>query len=135
MRAPEAAGADPVALPRGTAFRSEPFDTEAPQVFELDAAPVIWPQRVRGRLARVRDPHFDGTLRFLPRRGPAAGAVLLVTNGTIVRAGRVAAVEPETGQDGAPYLRVVFEASDPLGALAGSMLASIKVFILRQALA
>jgi len=135
MLALEADGADPVALPRGTAFRSEPFDKEAPQVFELDAATVIWPQRNRWRLAPVRDPHFDGTLRFLPRKGPAAGAVLLVTNGTIVRAGRVAAVEPETGQDGAPYLRVVFEASDPLGALAGSMLASIKVFILRQALA
>jgi hypothetical protein len=111
MLALEADGADPVALPRSTAFRSEPFDKEAPQVFELDAATVIWPQRNRWRLAPVRDPHFDGTLRFLPRRGPAAGAVLLVTNGTIVRAGRVAAVEPETGQDGAPYLRVVFEAA------------------------
>ena len=136
MLALEADGADPVALPRGTAFRSEPFGKEAPQVFEIDAATVIWPQRNRWRLAPVRDPHFDGTLRFLPRRGPAAGAVLLVTNGTIARAGRVAAVEPETGQDGAPYLRVVFEGSgNPLTALAGSTLASIKVSILRLALA
>ena len=34
----EADGADPVLLKKGTAFRSEAFDTEPPQVFELEGA-------------------------------------------------------------------------------------------------
>jgi len=43
----EADEADPVTLPKGTAFRSEPFDGEPPQVFELAEETAIWPQRNR----------------------------------------------------------------------------------------
>src|SRR5262249_31309346 len=43
----EADGADPVTLPKGTAFRSQPFDGQPAQVFELEGAEVIWPQRNR----------------------------------------------------------------------------------------
>jgi hypothetical protein len=132
----EADGADHVTLPRGTGFRSEAFDGEPPQVFEIDRVMVIRPERNRWRLAPVRDGVFSGTLRFLPRRAPSAGAVILVTSGSVAAAARVAAVEPETGQDGAPYLRAVLaDGANAVAALAGASLASIEVAILRLALA
>jgi predicted phage baseplate assembly protein len=135
MLALEADGADPLPLPRGTAFRSEAFDKEPPQVFELDAATVIWPERNRWQLAPVRDAAFDGTLRFLPRRAPSVGSVILVATTTVAVAARVASVEPETGQDGAHYLRAVLEGgSATLATLAGAPLGSITVSILRLSL-
>ena len=47
-------GADPVVLPAGTAFRSEAFGDQPPQVFETGVATTIWPQRNSWRLAPIR---------------------------------------------------------------------------------
>src|SRR5439155_6788255 len=44
-----AEGADPVTLPPGTAFRSEPFGQEPPQIFETRSETIIWPQRNQWR--------------------------------------------------------------------------------------
>ena len=127
----QADGADPAPLKKGVAFRSEAFDTEPPQVFELDADTTIWPQRNAWRLAPVRSTTFDGTLRFLPRQGPAAGAIVLAASGAAAAVGRVATVNTETGQDGASYVRVAFETASALAPLAGLPIAGLKAMILR----
>ena len=127
----EADGADPVLLRTGTAFRSEGFAGQPPQVFELDSDVTIWPQRNRWRLAPVRSNTFDGTLRFLPRRAPAAGAVVLVADGDTGVAARVASIESETGQDGASYQRATLEHGASLAALIGSAVSSLTVMMLR----
>ena len=131
--AAEVDGADPVKLPRGTAFLSEPFDGEPPQVFELAQETVLWPARNRWQLAPVRTDVFDGTLRFLPGRGPAVGAVITVWGSGAAAAVRVAAVETELGVDGARYLRVTPEASSAAGLamLVGRPLSQLQVAILR----
>jgi len=131
----EADGADPIFLPKGTGFRSEAFDNEPPQIFELDADVTIWPQRNRWQLAPIRATAFDGELRFLPRRSPPAGAVLLVSSGNAAAAARVASVASETGQDGDRYQRAVLETGAGVAALAGTALANLNVAILRLPLA
>jgi len=111
----EAEGSDPLSLARGTAFRSEAFGKEPPQVFELAAKTKIWPQRNRWELAPVRETTlgpFDGTLRFLPGRGPSKGDIILLwhqADANTVSAARVAAVETESAIDGAQYLRATLE--------------------------
>lgn len=136
--AAEVDGADPVVVPKGTAFLSEPFGAEPPQVFELARETVLWPARNRWELGPVRPGAADGTLRFLPGRGPSAGAVLTVWGpGGGAAALRVAAVETEVGVDGARYLRVVPEpgSSTGLATLAGRALDQLQVAILRLPLA
>ena len=136
--AAEADGADPVVLPKGTAFLSEPFGAEPPQVFELAHETVLWPARNRWELAPVRPGSADGALRFLPGRGPSAGSVLTVWGpGGAAAALRVAAVETELGVDGARYLRVVPDpgSSTGLAALVGQALSQLQVAILRLPLA
>jgi hypothetical protein len=130
----EADGADPVMLPKGTAFRSQPFNGEPPQVFELVAGQVIWPERNRWRLAPVRDDVFDGTLRFAPRSAvPGAGMVVTLWNDTHAAAARVMGVEPEPAPDGVTYQRVMVEAGSAHGidTLTGQPLSSLNVAILR----
>lgn len=131
--AAEVDGVDPVTVPRGTAFLSEPFDTEASQVFELAEDTVLWPARNRFELAPVRPHQFDGTLRFLPRRGPGAGAVLVIWTPGAAAAVRVAAVDTELGVDGARYLRVLPEegSSTGLSGLVGLPLSELRAAILR----
>ena len=129
----EADGADPVTLPVGTGFRSGPFDGEPAQVFELTEPQQIWPQRNRWELAPVRDPAFDGTLRFLPRRAPSAGAVLAIWSGAARVAARVASVEAEPAPDGTTYQKAILETQSALGlnALFGLDRNAISVAILR----
>ncbi len=132
----QADGADPVTLPKGTGFRSGAFDGEAPQVFELPQAQQIWPQRNRWRLAPVRDPGFDGTLRFLPRAAPSAGAILALwhDDGTDAAA-RVAAVDPDPAPDGETYQKATLEASAGLSGLKDKDRDKIAVAVLRIAAA
>jgi hypothetical protein len=132
----EADGHDPVTLPAGTSFRSGPFAGEPPQVFELVQAHTIWPQRNRWRLAPVREDRFDGVLRFLPRRAPNAGAVLLLRTASQAAAVRVLAMEAETADDGETYQRAVLDpSSQSLSELIDQPLSSLQVAILRLPLA
>lgn len=129
----EADGADPVTLPTGTGFRSGPFDDEAPQVFELAAEHVIWPERNRWQLAPVREPGFDGTLRFMPRRAPSAGAVLVIWTTSQGAAVRIAAVDPDPAPDGVTYQKATLEteSSPGLSGLIGTPRTSLNVAIMR----
>ena len=136
--AAEADEADPVTLPEGTAFRSEPFDDEPPQVFELAEETVIWPQRNRWELAPLREDAFAGTLRFLPRRAPEAGAVVVLWSAFgQAAAARIAAIETETAVDGARYLRAELEAGSETGldTLMNEQLSDLNVAIARLPLA
>ncbi|SCX79762.1 hypothetical protein [Nitrosospira sp. Nsp13] len=130
----EADGADPILLPKGTAFRSAPFDNQPPQVFELAADTVIWPERNRWKLAPVRKDVFDGTLRFMPRRAPSAGAIVVLWTTTQAAAVRVIAVESERAQDGATYQRAILDASSATGIrpLIGQPLSSLNMALTRQ---
>lgn len=130
----QADGADPVTLPAMTAFRSGPFDEEAPQIFELVTSHQIWPQRNRWELAAVRDPAFDGTLRFLPRRAPSAGAMLVIWTTSKSSAARVLRVDPDPAPDGITYQKAVLEIeSNPgLAAMIGDSRDTINIAILRQ---
>jgi hypothetical protein len=125
----EASGQDKVVAPAGTGFRSEPFDDQPPQIFELAAPADVWPQRNRWTLAPCREDAFDGVLRFAPGSGPGAGSVVAVESGGSRFVGRVSAVESATEADGLKYQRVHFEEGDPL-ALAGMPLSATKSWIL-----
>ncbi len=129
-------GADPLLVPKGTGFRSEAFGKEPPQVFEADNDSWTWPQRNRWQLAPIPGPTFDGVLRFMARTAPPKGAVILVTSGKKRAAARIARVEPETGQDGTRYQRLVLaEGAEAVAALAGRSMATMTVAILRLPLA
>lgn len=132
--AAEADGSDPVLLPKGTAFRSEPFDGEPPQIFELAGETLIWPQRNLWRLAPVREDAFGETLRFAPRRGPHPGAIVLVwSESGVAVAVRIEEVQTEQALDGATYLlaRVEEDTSSGLASLTGEKLSGLRAAALR----
>ncbi|MET1112647.1 MAG: hypothetical protein ABWX67_14090 [Allosphingosinicella sp.] len=125
----EASGEDKVVAPAGTGFRSEAFDDQPPQIFELAAPADVWPQRNRWTLAPCREDAFDGILRFLPGGGPSSGSVVAVESGNTRFVGRVSAVESAPEADGLKYQRVRFEEGDPT-AMAGVPLSTTRAWIL-----
>lgn len=131
----EADGADPVAIPVGTAFRSEPFEDEKPQVFELLEAATIWPQRNRWRLAPIRETEFDGVLTFPAGAAPNRTGVIVVwdTGGTGAAAGRVASLETVTTTDNEKLIRARLDAAGEtaVASLAGVTTANLSVAQLR----
>ncbi len=133
----QADGADPVTLPKGTGFRSGPFDGEAPQVFELAASHKIWPQRNHWQLAPVREATFDGTLRFLPRRAPNASTVLAIWSDTKSAAVRIASIDPDPAPDGVTYQKAKLDAesSPGLSTLFGTARADLNIAIMRLPMA
>jgi hypothetical protein len=105
-----AEGADPVTLPRGTAFRSEPFGQEPPQIFETLSESTIWPQRNQWRLAKLREDAFDGRALFAQGRARiAVGQVVVLSEGSDFEAVRVKALSSERALDGATYVRAEVE--------------------------
>ncbi|WP_114952492.1 hypothetical protein [Sphingosinicella terrae] len=107
----EAKGEDLVVAAAGTGFRSQGFDGESPQVFELLAAAGVWPQRNHWTLAPVRLDAYDGNVRFASGTAPNVGALLALTDGggEVLGAGRVASVDTATEADGLKYQTVRFE--------------------------
>lgn len=105
----EARGRDPVAVPAGTGFRSQPFGAEKAQVFELLAPATAWPQRNRWALAPHRLAGFDGVLRFGPTQGPLAGTLVSLASGSLAHAARVVASEVGPAADGERYRTVTLE--------------------------
>lgn len=126
----EARGADPVSVPQRTAFRSEAFGEEPPQVFETVAANTIWPQRNRWQLAAYYEPGLTGeTLRFQAAEGPSRGAILAIANGSDpIFAGRVRRVRTEAASDGQRYQQVDFDGTGtPPSVLTGKVLDNLHV--------
>lgn len=125
----EARGRDPVLVPAGTGFRSQPFAEEKAQIFELAEATTVWPQRNRWPLAPHRLTSFDGTLRFAPTEGPNSGAVVHLSAGTLRHAARVTASTVRPESDGERYRTVQLDPPLP-AAFLGVSLASLKVEVL-----
>lgn len=128
----EARGRDPVAVPAGTGFRSQPFGEEKAQVFELLEAATAWPQRNRWALAPHRQAAFDGVLRFAPTQGPVVGAVVSVASGSLAHAARVATSDVAPAADGERYRRVTLDPPLP-ASFTGVTLASLQVATLALA--
>jgi hypothetical protein len=131
----EASGADAINVPSGTAFRSEPFDDEPPQVFELLDGTTVWPQRNRWRFAPIREDTFDGILTFPAGSAPNRNGVIVAwnTDDTATAAGRVVGVETISATGGEKLLRAHL---DPAGetavaSLAGQPTADISIAQLR----
>ncbi|MCW3475298.1 baseplate J/gp47 family protein [Limobrevibacterium gyesilva] len=124
-------GADSVVLPPGTAFRSEAFGDEPPQVFEITASTTIWPQRNTWRLAPVRGDVFAGRLLFAQGTARLAVGQVVVLSGAGIRlAARVRTLASERALDGATYVRA--DLDPPPTALAGTALSDIAIVALTQ---
>src|SRR5215469_2941130 len=117
----QADGADPVVLAAGTAFRSEAFGDQPPQIFETDADATIWPQRNSWRLAPIRGDVFDGRLLFAQGQARLTiGQVAVVASGATRAAARVTALTSETALDGATYVRVDLDPA-PVSLVGGAL--------------
>lgn len=106
-----AEGVKEVKLPPRTGFRSDAFDSEAPQVFETEVEHTIHPVKNQWTLGPVRD-KFPGDDLFFETGGGAIekGRIVLFrwTNGGAEEtlAGRIGEVSPIKALDGETYLKV-----------------------------
>jgi len=112
-----AAGKDPVCIPKGTAFRSDPIGDEKPQVFELDSDQTIYPQinsvtldavrpRVLGEVLWVRA--MDSSLR----RGQKVAVQYVTTSNPVEKQYQILTlkdVKSRRAADGERYRKVEFE--------------------------
>ncbi|MEE8523776.1 MAG: hypothetical protein V3T72_07570, partial [Thermoanaerobaculia bacterium] len=103
-----AEGRQPVALPAATAFRSEAFEDQPPQVFETEVASVIAPRQNQWTLGPVRSRFLDPSADLLLDAKTAQLArdqLALFAWGSKLEAGKVVEVEPIEGLDGETYIR------------------------------
>jgi hypothetical protein len=103
-----ASGTEPVLLPVGTAFRSDAFGDEPPQIFATLESFTIVPQHNSWTVAPIRPASFDGSLLLRPGDGPPSRGqvVVLLVAGAPSHAARVADIQPWRGADATTYLRV-----------------------------
>ncbi|WP_118136112.1 baseplate J/gp47 family protein [Oceanicella sp. SM1341] len=124
--AAEAGGTGALPLPVGTAFRSEAFGDEPPQVFSLTEAQEIRPERNGWALRPVPGSSFPG--RLLAGAGdaglPKSGVVAFRVGSEAVHAGRIVGTRTLTGPDGARYRETELE--EGTGPLAGRAVADIR---------
>jgi len=125
-------GRQAVSLPRGTAFRSGAFDTQSPQVFELDADATIHPLADRFTLAYPRPTTVSASASTLVLRSGSAslkaGDPLLVEvqgQSTATQVGVVSSAATSPGKDGETYLQVSFAST--LTFPANTSLASVRL--------
>jgi predicted phage baseplate assembly protein len=103
-------GLKPVTLPARTAFRSDAFDGEPPQVFETEAELTIHPLTNQWTLGPVRERLPGDTLLFEPGTAALSKGQLVLfrwSSGTTteLRAAHVTAVLTVTALDGASYVK------------------------------
>jgi hypothetical protein len=98
----------PITVPPGTAFRSDAFDGEPPQIFETSAAAMIAKSLNAWEIQPIRPATFDGGPLLLDPRtaGPAEGQLVLLTWGTSRKAARAKSVQPTRMLDGELYVRL-----------------------------
>lgn len=105
-------GPEAITAPERTGFRSEPFDDEPPQVFELLSDEKIYPLRNSWTLAPVRRKGFDDVIRLAAdAQGVVEGQVVLLRQEKAGKdelwAGQVSKVEVEDALDGETYFKVL----------------------------
>jgi predicted phage baseplate assembly protein len=122
-----ATGKDPVTVPKGTAVRSAGFGAEKPQVFELEADTVAYPQLDALVLAPVRPATFDGNVWLhASATQPNPGEAVVFRYGSHRVAMVVEAVTPQKASDGDTYRRVTFTGSLP-GAAVGTAMTGVSL--------
>ena len=96
----------PLAVPAGTAFRSDAFDGEPPQVFETTADATIAKSLNAWTIQPIRPTTFGaGPLLLDPRSaGVAEGQLVLLTWGSTRHAARATTVQPTRMLDGETYV-------------------------------
>jgi hypothetical protein len=96
----------PIAVPAGTAFRSDAFDGEPPQIFETTADATIAKSLNAWTIQPIRPGTFGGGPLLLDPRsvGVAEGQLVLLTWGSSRHAARATSVQPVRMLDGEPYV-------------------------------
>ncbi len=122
-----AAPGQPVDVPAGTAFRSDAFDGEAPQIFETSEIVQIDASRNEWTLAPIRPTTFgSGPLLLDPRTaGIGEGQLTVLTWGGTRHAGIATGLESKRLLDGELYVEVTL--SPPPSIPAESLVADIRV--------
>lgn len=107
-------GNQPVTLPPRTGFRSDAFDTEAPQIFETEIEQVIAPLRNEWPLAPVRELLPGPSLMFIAGQAQIDAEQMLAvrwqkSGQPFVWAGRVTSVTTIDALDGDTYFEVTLD--------------------------
>lgn len=98
----------PITVPAGTAFRSDAFDGEPPQIFETSADATIAKSLNAWTIQPIRPTTFGGGPLLLDPRtlGIAEGQLVLLTWGSSRHAARATVVQPIRMLDGEPYVHL-----------------------------
>ncbi|MEL6265723.1 MAG: hypothetical protein AAFR52_08750 [Pseudomonadota bacterium] len=107
----------PVLVPAGTAFRSDAFGDEPPQVFETGTEALIDPTLNGWTLAAIPPTAFGAgpLLLALETAAARAGQTAVLAIGKTLHAARIAAVETVTRLDGADYAEVTLDPTPKIG--------------------
>nr|AWJ66042.1 hypothetical protein [uncultured bacterium] len=124
-------GVEPVLIPAGTAFRSDAFDDEAAQVFELIDDMRIEPTRNAWRVQPYRPSVFSGEiiLRSTDRAPGPEDVTVIDDNGTL-RAARTDEPEQFDANDGAKYRRLKFIGTAP--SITATDVGDLRLFLMTQ---
>lgn len=116
-----------IAVPAGTAFRSDAFAGEAPQVFETGADAELNQSRNEWTVAPVRPQTFgDGPLLLDPKGASIAeGQIVLLEWGSTHHPARVAAIASRRFLDGETYVQPTL--APPPAISAGQQVAAIRI--------
>jgi hypothetical protein len=126
----------PVAVPAGTAFRSDAFDGEPPQIFETSADATIAKSLNAWTIQPIRPDTFEsGPLLLDPRTaGIAEGQLVLLTWGSSRHAARATTVQPTRMLDGEPYVRLGLEPAPSIPSTQTVADIAVKILPLRAGL-
>ncbi|MFI0848330.1 hypothetical protein [Mesorhizobium sp. IMUNJ 23232] len=127
-------GADPVALPAGTGFRSKAVGADPPQLFELQRDTVIHPAHNSWTQAPERSSAFAGIFAFpQTSAGVAAGQIVLIRTSSTMHAARVSQVKSVRLEDAEQYRVASFTPAPP--SLSGTALSAIDISVFGQSAA
>lgn len=117
----------PLDVPAGTAFRSDAFDGEAPQIFETDADAQIDASLNEWTLAPIRpDTYGSGPLLLDPRTaGVSEGQLVLLQWDSTAHAGKATTVATKRLLDGETYVQLTLD--PPPGIPSSQLVADIQV--------
>ena len=126
----------PLAVPAGTAFRSDAFDGEPPQVFETTADATIAQSLNAWTIQPIRPTTFGaGPLLLDPRSaGVAEGQLVLLTWGGIRHAARATTVQPTRMLDGETYVSLALTPAPSIPATQVVADIGVKILPLRAGL-
>ncbi|MGH6905711.1 MAG: hypothetical protein ACREIR_23580, partial [Geminicoccaceae bacterium] len=108
----------PIAVPAGTAFRSDAFDGAPPQIFETGADVTIAKSLNTWTIQPIRPTTFGGGPLLLDPRtaGIAEGQLVLLTWGSSKHVGRARTVQPIRMLDGATYVSLELDPAPGISA-------------------